>query len=59
MKKSEYEWLINKGFKIIRIKNDRIEIKRKQRGWTDMEPYSYDRWIKLLYDNYTLHDTYP
>jgi hypothetical protein len=56
MEKAEYEWLLNKGFRIIRKNKNKIEIRTKKGGWGFLENYSDDRWYELLYNDKILKD---
>jgi hypothetical protein len=51
-----YEWLINRGFKIIRENRNRIEIKTIHGGWSFLCEYSPHIWNKLLENDKTIKD---
>lgn len=57
-----YEWLMNKGFRILRQHKDRIEIKTthegssRDKGWSFICPYSEHTWAEMLQGDKTLQD---
>jgi len=55
MQKTEYENLINRGFRIIRWnqRKSTIEI-RTNRGWSWMDSYSESRWSEIVSNEKTL-----
>ena len=55
MKNSEYETLINKGFRIYKINKDKIWIRNKK-GWSIVDNYSETRWSELLNNDKALCD---
>lgn len=56
MQKSEYENLINRGFRIIRWNQRKgtIEILSKQGSWGWMAQYSESRWSEITGNEKTL-----
>lgn len=52
----DYETLINRGFKIIRIHRNEIQVKVKNKGWAKVCDYSSERWNELLADEKTISD---
>ena len=55
MKNSEYERLINKGFRIYKLDKGKIKIRNKK-GWSIVCDYSEARWLELLSKENTIHD---
>ena len=47
MKNSEYESLINKGFRIYKQDKYKIHIKVKKAGWAIVCDYSEERWTDI------------
>jgi hypothetical protein len=56
MEQLEYEKLINRGFRIIRINKNKIEIKVKKANWTKICEYSLVRWEELCNNPRTIVD---
>lgn len=56
MENTEYEKLINQGFRIIRRHKNKIEIRTKRGGWTKVSDYSLERWEALLAFGKTIED---
>lgn len=56
MEKTEYERLINQGFRIIRFNKGVIEIRTRRGGWTKVSDYTLERWEELLACGKTIED---
>ena len=56
MEKSEYEKLINQGYRIIRFHRGNIQIKVKKANWTKVCAYSIIRWEELMANKKTIAD---
>ena len=54
--KPRYEWLMNRGFTIIRENRGRIEVKIRDGTWSFLCPYSQYTWEELMSNEKTLQD---
>ena len=55
MKTSDYERLINKGFRIYKVDKKKIWIRNKK-GWSIVCDYSEARWSEILNKENTIRD---
>lgn len=56
MERQDYERLINRGFRIIRENNRRIEIKATSGEWSYLCDYTPEVWSELIQNEKTLND---